>query len=195
MVQHSCLGSLTHRHIIFHPRLPSSGTIYSTRAGVQTANMGRKGLGCCQRSDHATLGPHVRTPTPDRGALHPYVRAYAYAITCVDSKVSPPFVPATCVTYARCASHAYKAPQSPGYPVALVESGPLSGNRDAMAGSKDSCSCSGTPGHDCNYADEHPRNLIPQLCRLFYSLGWVTGTSIAHWTRRRLRCAATPSHI
>jgi len=24
--------------------------------------------------------------------------------------------------------------------------------------------------------DEHPRNLIPELCRLFYQLGWVTGT-------------------
>jgi hypothetical protein len=23
---------------------------------------------------------------------------------------------------------------------------------------------------------EHPRNLIPELCRLFYNLGWVTGT-------------------
>lgn len=24
--------------------------------------------------------------------------------------------------------------------------------------------------------EEHPRNLIPELCKLFYSLGWVTGT-------------------
>lgn len=23
---------------------------------------------------------------------------------------------------------------------------------------------------------EHPSNLIPELCRKFYSLGWVTGT-------------------
>jgi methylthioribulose-1-phosphate dehydratase len=23
---------------------------------------------------------------------------------------------------------------------------------------------------------EHPSNLIPELCRLFYTLGWVTGT-------------------
>lgn len=22
----------------------------------------------------------------------------------------------------------------------------------------------------------HPANLIPELCRLFYNLGWVTGT-------------------
>lgn len=22
---------------------------------------------------------------------------------------------------------------------------------------------------------EHPRKLIPELCRLFYQLGWVTG--------------------
>lgn len=27
-----------------------------------------------------------------------------------------------------------------------------------------------------NYGDEHPRNLIPELCRQFYNLGWVTGT-------------------
>jgi len=29
---------------------------------------------------------------------------------------------------------------------------------------------------DENYAKEHPRNLIPELCRQFYHLGWVTGT-------------------
>lgn len=29
---------------------------------------------------------------------------------------------------------------------------------------------------DAKYGDEHPRNLIPELCRLFYDLGWVTGT-------------------
>ncbi|KAK4874694.1 hypothetical protein RN001_014054 [Aquatica leii] len=27
-----------------------------------------------------------------------------------------------------------------------------------------------------NYEDEHPKNLIPELCRQFYTLGWVTGT-------------------
>jgi methylthioribulose-1-phosphate dehydratase len=27
-----------------------------------------------------------------------------------------------------------------------------------------------------NYPNEHPRNLIPALCRQFYDLGWVTGT-------------------
>ncbi len=25
-------------------------------------------------------------------------------------------------------------------------------------------------------SDDHPRKLIPELCRLFYDLGWVTGT-------------------
>jgi len=29
---------------------------------------------------------------------------------------------------------------------------------------------------DSNYTAEHPRNLIPELCRQFYHLGWVTGT-------------------
>lgn len=29
---------------------------------------------------------------------------------------------------------------------------------------------------DTNYPKEHPRNLIPELCRGFYDLGWVTGT-------------------
>ena len=24
---------------------------------------------------------------------------------------------------------------------------------------------------------EHPRKLIPELCRLFYQLGWVTGST------------------
>jgi methylthioribulose-1-phosphate dehydratase len=24
--------------------------------------------------------------------------------------------------------------------------------------------------------ETHPRKLIPELCRLFYNLGWVTGT-------------------
>ena len=27
-----------------------------------------------------------------------------------------------------------------------------------------------------SYPKEHPRNLIPELCRQFYDLGWVTGT-------------------
>lgn len=26
---------------------------------------------------------------------------------------------------------------------------------------------------------EHPANLIPELLRLFYRLGWVTGTGLA----------------
>jgi len=26
------------------------------------------------------------------------------------------------------------------------------------------------------FMQEHPRNLIPELCRQFYHLGWVTGT-------------------
>ncbi|XP_046384235.1 methylthioribulose-1-phosphate dehydratase [Ischnura elegans] len=30
--------------------------------------------------------------------------------------------------------------------------------------------------HDPNFDEEHPRNLIPQLCYQFYHLGWVTGT-------------------
>ncbi|XP_011162571.1 probable methylthioribulose-1-phosphate dehydratase [Solenopsis invicta] len=30
--------------------------------------------------------------------------------------------------------------------------------------------------YDANYDREHPRNLIPELCRQFYHLGWVTGT-------------------
>ncbi|KAK2586628.1 hypothetical protein KPH14_011675 [Odynerus spinipes] len=29
---------------------------------------------------------------------------------------------------------------------------------------------------DRDYSKEHPRNLIPELCRQFYHLGWVTGT-------------------
>ncbi|KAF7989761.1 hypothetical protein HCN44_008435 [Aphidius gifuensis] len=30
--------------------------------------------------------------------------------------------------------------------------------------------------YDDKYSMEHPRNLIPELCRQFYHLGWVTGT-------------------
>ncbi|XP_011314964.1 methylthioribulose-1-phosphate dehydratase [Fopius arisanus] len=30
--------------------------------------------------------------------------------------------------------------------------------------------------YDYNYPKEHPRNLIPELCRQFYDLQWVTGT-------------------
>ncbi|XP_047914827.1 methylthioribulose-1-phosphate dehydratase [Anser cygnoides] len=32
------------------------------------------------------------------------------------------------------------------------------------------------PGGDGAQEKLHPRNLIPELCRLFYDLGWVTGT-------------------
>jgi methylthioribulose-1-phosphate dehydratase len=28
---------------------------------------------------------------------------------------------------------------------------------------------------DEDLSAEHPRKLIPELCRLFYQLGWVTG--------------------
>ncbi|XP_041366028.1 methylthioribulose-1-phosphate dehydratase-like [Gigantopelta aegis] len=30
--------------------------------------------------------------------------------------------------------------------------------------------------NDDQIGDEHPRRLIPELCRLFYKLGWLTGT-------------------
>jgi methylthioribulose-1-phosphate dehydratase len=30
--------------------------------------------------------------------------------------------------------------------------------------------------YSSEYPAEHPRNLIPELCRLFYRNGWVTGT-------------------
>nr|CAH7720624.1 unnamed protein product [Callosobruchus chinensis] len=40
---------------------------------------------------------------------------------------------------------------------------------------------------DQSYPEEHPKNLIPELCRQFYHLGWVTGTgggiSIKHGTK------------
>jgi methylthioribulose-1-phosphate dehydratase len=29
---------------------------------------------------------------------------------------------------------------------------------------------------DPSLPSTHPRNLIPELCRIFYNLGWVTGT-------------------
>ncbi|XP_039599969.1 methylthioribulose-1-phosphate dehydratase [Polypterus senegalus] len=41
--------------------------------------------------------------------------------------------------------------------------------------------CQSCPSKDCSQADaskskENPRHLIPQLCKQFYDLGWVTGT-------------------
>lgn len=35
---------------------------------------------------------------------------------------------------------------------------------------------------------EHPRLLIPELCRLFYQLGWVTGTGGGISLRRGFVC-------
>ena len=29
---------------------------------------------------------------------------------------------------------------------------------------------------DAQYPNDHPRNLIPELCRHFYDIGWATGT-------------------
>uniref|UniRef100_A0A3Q2YCU9 Methylthioribulose-1-phosphate dehydratase n=1 Tax=Hippocampus comes TaxID=109280 RepID=A0A3Q2YCU9_HIPCM len=40
-----------------------------------------------------------------------------------------------------------------------------------------------------NFSDkEHPRMLIPELCRLFYQLGWVTGTGGGISLRRGINC-------
>jgi methylthioribulose-1-phosphate dehydratase len=32
------------------------------------------------------------------------------------------------------------------------------------------------PASEADYPPEHPRRLIPELCRLFYGEGWCTGT-------------------
>ena len=29
---------------------------------------------------------------------------------------------------------------------------------------------------DPDYPNDHPKNLIPELCRHFYNIGWATGT-------------------
>ncbi|XP_058788551.1 probable methylthioribulose-1-phosphate dehydratase [Phymastichus coffea] len=36
--------------------------------------------------------------------------------------------------------------------------------------------CNKIDHYDKNFDKEHPKNLIPELCRQFYDLGWVTGT-------------------
>jgi hypothetical protein len=33
---------------------------------------------------------------------------------------------------------------------------------------------------------EHPRKLIPELCRLFYQLGWVTGSKKIYYIKVNL---------
>jgi len=42
--------------------------------------------------------------------------------------------------------------------------------------SSGSCGKSGAAAASSTFPAEHPRNLIPELCRQFYDLGWVTGT-------------------
>lgn len=42
---------------------------------------------------------------------------------------------------------------------------------------------------------EHPINLIPELCRLFYSLGWVTGTGGGISIKREEKFYLAPSGV
>ncbi|XP_068615985.1 methylthioribulose-1-phosphate dehydratase isoform X1 [Brachionichthys hirsutus] len=55
--------------------------------------------------------------------------------------------------------------------------------------------------HDANeeaakkQEEEHPRVLIPELCRLFYQLGWVTGTGGGISVRRGERIYVAPSGV
>nr|XP_029502515.1 methylthioribulose-1-phosphate dehydratase-like [Oncorhynchus nerka] len=42
---------------------------------------------------------------------------------------------------------------------------------------------------------EHPRLLIPELCRLFYQLGWVTGTGGGLSLRRGDQIYIAPSGV
>ena len=43
--------------------------------------------------------------------------------------------------------------------------------------------------------DEHPRQLIPQLCRLFYQLGWLTATGGAMSIKQDKQIYVTPSGV
>jgi len=43
--------------------------------------------------------------------------------------------------------------------------------------------------------DDHPRQLIPQLCRLFYQLGWLTGTGGAMSIKHGGQIYVTPSGV
>jgi len=45
------------------------------------------------------------------------------------------------------------------------------------------------------YDREHPRVLIPELCRLFYTLGWVTGTGGGITIRRGTEIYIAPSGV
>ena len=41
----------------------------------------------------------------------------------------------------------------------------------------------------------HPANLIPQLCRKFWTLGWVTGTGGGTSIRDKYACFKKPLHV
>ncbi|XP_051171230.1 probable methylthioribulose-1-phosphate dehydratase isoform X1 [Leptopilina boulardi] len=49
--------------------------------------------------------------------------------------------------------------------------------------------------YDENYAKEHPRNLIPELCRQFYDLEWVTGTGGGISIRHEEKIYIAPSGV
>eukprot|EP01114_Cavostelium_apophysatum_P010816 TRINITY_DN24940_c0_g1_i1.p1 TRINITY_DN24940_c0_g1~~TRINITY_DN24940_c0_g1_i1.p1 ORF type:complete len:242 (-),score=21.87 TRINITY_DN24940_c0_g1_i1:40-765(-) len=68
--------------------------------------------------------------------------------------------------------------------------------------SNSSCSCKCSNGESCGMGgqyesldQEHPRRLIPELCRLFYDLGWVTGTGGGISIRRGDEVYIAPSGV
>eukprot|EP00066_Takifugu_rubripes_P018929 XP_011608195.1 PREDICTED: methylthioribulose-1-phosphate dehydratase isoform X1 [Takifugu rubripes] len=64
----------------------------------------------------------------------------------------------------------------------------------AMCGSSNGCQDANQEVTE-NKEKEHPRVLIPELCRLFYQLGWVTGTGGGISLRRGEQIYIAPSGV
>ncbi|KAI9519413.1 hypothetical protein NQZ68_028770 [Dissostichus eleginoides] len=77
---------------------------------------------------------------------------------------------------------------------ALFQQSEIRKEMSSLCGTSNSCQDAGQQPAE-KQEKEHPRLLIPELCRLFYQLGWVTGTGGGISLRRGEQIYVAPSGV